>query len=109
MESEHKRIHKVMKHFETLDPKAERAEFGAWISSYLDDAGYSTWMMYPDIYKMMIMTAFPPLEELDNLIGHEQRQLNPAEFEQRMLSWLQVLDIHMQSHKTAKQDVSSWL
>ena len=90
-----------------MDKDQERADFGNWIADYLDDAGYTSWMMYPDIYKLMIMNAFPPMEELDNLVGHKQESFTMASFEKRMLDWLEMLDIHIQSHRKAKQSLDS--
>merc|ERR1711988_2015686 len=55
-----------------LDLEQERADFGSWMAEYLNDAGYSSWIVFPDVYKLMVMTAFPPLEELDNLVGHKK-------------------------------------
>jgi len=43
----------------------ERAIMGSWIADYLDDAGYHSWMWFPDTYKAMVMNAFPPIDLLD--------------------------------------------
>ena len=85
---------------EKFDKGKERAEFGQWMADYLDDAGYSSWIQYPDIYKALIMNAFPPLEELDDLTGARQGDVTVADFEERMLKWMEVMDLHISSSKS---------
>lgn len=74
-----------------MDFEKERAAFGEWIASYLDDAGYHSWIRFSFIYKTMIMTAFPPLEDLDNRKGNLDKK-TMQEFEQAMITWLEVFD-----------------
>lgn len=54
------------------DVDVERQQMGTWLSNYLNDAGYHSWLWYPDIYKAMFMNAFPPVNKLDG---------KPVEFE----------------------------
>merc|ERR1711988_1766114 len=42
-----------------FDVQKERNDFGHWVAEYLDDAGYSSWIMYPDMYKAMVITPSP--------------------------------------------------
>ena len=37
----------------TYDIEKERATMERWISSYLQDAGYHTWLAYPDVFKVV--------------------------------------------------------
>jgi hypothetical protein len=85
---------------EKFDKGKERAEFGQWMADYLDDAGYSSWIQYSDMYKALIMNAFPPLEELDDLTGARQGDFTVADFEERMLKWMEVMDLHISSSKS---------
>ena len=60
--------YKGIKQFLTtqLDLDAERLAMGKWFADYLDDAGYESWVMMPQLYKAMLMNAFPPIDALDN-------------------------------------------
>jgi hypothetical protein len=71
-----------------------------WITDYLDDAGYDTWYQFPDVYKMFIMDAFPPLEPLDDARG--KRQTVEA-MEEHLLKWMRVLDSHARLAKAAEE------
>ena len=84
---------------EKFDKNKERSEFGQWMADYLDDAGYSSWIQFPDIYKALIMNAFPPLEELDNLTQGRQANFTLADYEAKMLKWMEVMDLHISSSK----------
>jgi hypothetical protein len=91
---------------EKFDKGKERAEFGQWMADYLDDAGYSSWIQYPDMYKALIMNAFPPLEELDDLTGARQGDFTVADFEEKMLKWMEVMDLHISSSKSHSKTMS---
>jgi len=103
MQEEQAKMGKYKAVFEKLETGKERSDFGTWIADYLDDAGYASWMMFPDMYKVMVMTAFPPLEELDNLNGFQHEPFTMQKYEARMLNWLEVLDMHLQSHAKAQK------
>merc|ERR1711988_592392 len=79
-----------------FDFEQERADFGKWVADYLDDAGYDSWVKFSFIYKTMIMTAFPPLEELDQA---STKQETMQDFEKRLLRWLEVMDRYGGQHK----------
>jgi len=89
-----------------FDKSKEQSEFGKWMADYLDDAGYSTWIQYPDLYKALIMNAFPPLEDLDNLTDARQDGFTLADFENKMLKWMEVMDLHISSNKTARKELA---
>ena len=38
------------------------AAMGRWLGAYFDDAGYQGWMFYPELFKAMVLTAFPPID-----------------------------------------------
>ena len=40
----------------------DREAMGRWVGEYFDDAGYMGWIYYPELFKAMLMTAFPPME-----------------------------------------------
>ena len=82
-----------------FDQDKERVEFGNWMADYMDDAGYSSWIQYPDMYKALVMNAFPPLEELDDLNFGRTKGLSLADYEIRMMKWMEVLDMHIGSNK----------
>ena len=85
---------------ERYDLDAERTVMIKWITDYLDDAGYDTWYQFPDVYKMFIMDAFPPLEPLDDARG--KRQTVEA-MEEHLLKWMRVLDSHARLAKAAEE------
>ena len=37
------------------------AEMGLWIADYFEDAGYEGWDSNPQIFKAMLLNAFPPI------------------------------------------------
>ena len=65
---------------------------GKWFVSYLNDAGYHSWFKHPDIYKMMIMDSFPPLDPLDS---QEVSIESEAQMEGFLIKWLRVFDMHL--------------
>ena len=71
---------------------------GAWIGAYFDDAGYEGWKFYPELFKSMLMTAFPPIEALDEKAGSGWD--NPHDFEQQQINFLRVMDAHLVSATT---------
>jgi hypothetical protein len=71
--------------------EAERQTMGDWIGGYLDDAGYDDWMEHPDLYKMMIMDAFPPIDAIDGELTDLDTQ---PQLEAFLLKRLKVLDMH---------------
>ena len=46
---------------DNVDVAAHRAEMGAWIADYFDDAGYEFWITNPGLFKAMLINAFPPM------------------------------------------------
>jgi len=71
-----------------------RADLGLWLSAYLDDAGYEGWPDSQHLYKTMLMIAFPPLTPLQH---SKPLWEDASELRTTMLSFLRVLDNHIQT------------
>lgn len=54
--------------------REEMEAMGRWLGAYWDDAGYEGWKFYPELFKAMVMTAFPPIEALDSKSKHTLTQ-----------------------------------
>jgi len=90
--------YKGIKQFLTtqLDLDAERLAMGKWFADYLDDAGYESWVMMPQLYKAMLMNAFPPIDALDNKMAFEEpEKVTVAQLENMYLKFLKVADSHI--------------
>merc|ERR1740121_1138633 len=74
------------------DRKAAAQDMGTWIADYFDDAGYVAWLPYPDMYKAMVMNAFPPADALD---GKKFDPKSAEELEAHLLKMLRVFDGHV--------------
>ena len=72
-----------------------------WTTSYFEDAGYYTWLQWPDVYKTMIMNAFPPLDDLSRYSTDRDRvRYETMEaYETRLFRLLAHLDRHEQMYK----------
>ena len=57
---------------------------------------------YPDVYKMMIMEAFPPLDALDQ---KEVAVDTVEQMEDHLMKWLRVLDSHLKLAKSEESNV----
>ncbi|CAE6971948.1 unnamed protein product [Symbiodinium natans] len=78
------------------DLDSEMKKAGAWLTGYLNDAGYHQWPLYPELFKSMIMTAFPPLGPL----GKEKADVTSIpEMEMYMMSFLRTLDQHLHTQR----------
>jgi len=82
-------------------PKVDRdtasAEMGAWLADYLDDAGYANWETQCVMFKVMMMNAFPPIDDLD--MSKCDYGSMPIECYERMLTkLLNVMDSHLATH-----------
>jgi hypothetical protein len=53
------------------------------------------------------MNAFPPLEELDNLTGAKSSDFTVADYEERLLKWMEVMDLHISSNKTQHKTLNT--
>jgi len=86
------------KQFEEMVPKPDRdkakLEMGAWIADYFDDAGYAGWEVQSNIYKAMILAAFPPIDPLDD-IKPDFATMSPEHFEDNVAKFLEVMDTHL--------------
>ena len=62
-------MQEMMKQYGDMMPKVDRVkakdEMGSWIADYFDDAGYQDWEKASVMYKSMLMSAFPPIDPLD--------------------------------------------
>lgn len=77
----------------------EMEQMGRWLGEYFDDAGYPGWMYFPELFKAMLMTAFPPIEALDLKAGSNEASI--ADLEAQQINFLAVMEQHL-STKLAK-------
>jgi len=77
-----------------IDREKAKYEMGSWIADYFDDAGYVDWDQNSQFYKAMVMTAFPPIDPLDD--AKPDFATMPVEtFEKNMMEVLKVMDSHL--------------
>ena len=69
-----------------VDRDMAKAEMGAWLADYFDDAGYDNWESQCQLYKAMVMSAFPPIDPLDD----KMVDADTADLEALMLGFLNV-------------------
>ena len=82
-----------------VDVSAARNEMGHWIADYLEDAGYTDWASFPNLYKSMIMNVFPPLRS-NGLTGSRTRILvSRTDWQMYMRRLFMVMDAHVQMLK----------
>ena len=55
--------------FDAGECEHEAKEMGLWIASYLQHAGHG-WNKFPSMYKVMIMSAFPPMPKMNEAPLH---------------------------------------
>ena len=58
------------------------------------------WKYYPELFKAMLMTAFPPIDELDNIMGTAVFSKDLAKTEKLQVNFLRVMDMHLASAVT---------
>merc|ERR1711871_744234 len=87
-----------MKQYEGLVPKVDREkaklEMGSWIADYFDDAGYLDWETQSRIFKGMLMSAFPPIDALDEE-KPDFATMPVKVFEHHVTKFLRVMDNHL--------------
>jgi MFS family permease len=76
-----------------LRNKAKK-EMGEWIADYFDDAGYQNWETYAQLYKVMLMAAFPPIDALDEA-KPDYGAMPVEQLEDNLVKWLGVFDMHL--------------
>lgn len=76
-----------------------RKGMGEWLASYLDRAGYDEWAYQPNMFKAMIVNAFPPLKDL-NEEEVPWEQLSLPELEDSLLNFLRVADAHIVARRS---------
>jgi len=77
-----------------VDKAKAKQEMGAWIADYFDDAGYLNWDTQSQMYKAMLMSAFPPLDALDKK-KPDYSNMPIKELETIMCKFLSVVDTHL--------------
>merc|ERR1712032_575427 len=77
-----------------VDREKAKEEMGAWIADYFDDAGYLNWETQCGIYKSMLMSAFPPIDDLDTL-KPDFGKMPIDEFDDIVTKFLSVVDTHL--------------
>merc|ERR1712146_797382 len=94
----------LYKQFQDMLPKVDRdkakLEMGAWIADYFDDAGYTNWETQCQMYKSMLLSAFPPIDPLDKE-KPDFGSLPPAKLEVHLTKFLSVLDNHIAAEERA--------
>lgn len=80
------------------DREAAVKEMGNWIADYLDDAGYANWETQTQVYKAMLLTAFPPLDSLDGA-KPDYNTLPVERWEDILSQFLLVMDTHLAANK----------
>ena len=95
-------MQEMMKQYGDMMPKVDRAkakdEMGSWIADYFDDAGYQDWEKASVIYKSMLMSAFPPIDPLDEK-KPDYTTMSIEEIEEARSQWMR--GIHALQHHTA--------
>jgi hypothetical protein len=81
-----------------VDREKAKAEMGAWIADYFDDAGYQDWEKMAPIYKSMLMNAFPPVDALDDA-KPDYATMPIDKFEDALTKFLAVMDSHLATEK----------
>ena len=75
--------------------RKQQEEMGRWLGEYFDDAGYEGWIYFPELFKAMVMSAFPPIEALDSKAGSSMTTLEDCENAQ--INFVRVMDHHLAS------------
>lgn len=83
-----------------------KAEMGAWIADYFDDAGYKDWDHMTILFKSMLMDAFPPIDPLDD-VKPDYAKMPIDQYEECMLKFLEVMDGHLATAKKRRGGVLS--
>jgi len=78
----------------TVDRDKAKAEMGAWIADYFDDAGYVNWETQSQVYKTMLMTAFPPIDPLDD-VKPDFGDMPVDQLEDNLAKLMAVMDEHL--------------
>ena len=78
-------------HFSSFGPRS-------WIADYFDDAGYQDWEKASVIYKSMLMSAFPPIDPLDEK-KPDYTTMSIEEIEEARSRWMR--GIHALQQHTA--------
>ena len=81
-----------------IDRDQAKAEMGAWIADYFDDAGYQDWEKMSTLYKSMLMNAFPPVDPLDD-VKPDYSKMPIDKFEDALMKFLAVMDAHLAIEK----------
>ena len=76
------------------DRTKAKAEMGAWIADYFDDAGYANWETQSRLYKAMLMTAFPPIDSLDDA-KPDYGSMPIDKWEDNLMKFMSVMDSHL--------------
>ena len=95
-------MQEMMKQYGDMMPKVERGkakdEMGSWIADYFDDAGYQDWEKASVMYKSMLMSAFPPIDPLDEK-KPDYTTMSIEEIEEARSRWMR--GIHALQQHTA--------
>mmetsp|Transcript_90868 Transcript_90868/g.266048 ORF Transcript_90868/g.266048 Transcript_90868/m.266048 type:complete len:678 (-) Transcript_90868:316-2349(-) len=98
MAKEQENYKKFMDQMPQVDREKAKAEMGAWIADYLDDAGYVGWETQCQMFKSMMLSAFPPIDALDD-IKPDYATMSLDRWEESLTSFLAVMDSHLASEQ----------
>lgn len=76
------------------DRELAKHQMGAWIADYLDDAGYINWETQTQVYKAMLLTALPPIDDLQGE-KPDFATMEISKWEDVLSKFLAVMDNHL--------------
>jgi len=98
MLQEQKNYAKSIEMMPKVDRDKAKTDMGTWIADYFDDAGYINWETQSPIFKAMLMSAFPPIDALDD-IKPEYATMPIDQWEEQLTKVLAVMDSHLASEQ----------
>ena len=81
-----------------VDRNKAKTDMGSWIADYFDDAGYINWETQSPIFKAMLMSAFPPIDALDD-VKPDYGTMPIDQWEEQLTKVLAVMDSHLASEQ----------
>lgn len=86
----------MMKSEESGRLDEERVLMGEWMGKYFDDAGYLGWHAFPQMFKAMLMNAFPPIDKLDGITP----EIANLDIEDYYIKFMTVSDQHLAAQRS---------
>lgn len=98
MKEEQERYRKQIDLTPVVSRDHAKQEMGAWIADYFDDAGYDQWETQGQMYKAMLLNAFPPIDDLQGT-KPDYTTMPLEQMEMHMTRFLAVMDEHLHGAK----------